>query len=381
MAQTIADHPSVLGCDLAARYNPRRRLFAGALRKQEKTMRVLVFGAGAIGSLLGHRLASAGHEVTLVARREYVDVVRTQGLCLEEGQRDSTVHPLAVENLAELKPGQRTWDVVLLTVKVYDTSEAAVALAPLLAPSVPMLIVQNGVGGEELAREVLGNAPILSGVATLSVSVLAPGRVRLETTRGGLSLSSMQEGQNVECWASVFAGTGLKTAIYRDYRAMKWSKLLLNMQANALPAILDMVPGAVLAEPALFALERTAFLEALTVIKALGLRPDNLPGYPVPLLVWAMRTWPVSLLRPLLQRLIGSGRGDKKPSLHLDLARGRPYSEVLYLNGAVAAHAQRAGLPVPVNQFLLDTMLGIATGALAWDTFRGQPAKVIAMLH
>jgi len=43
-------------------------------------MRVLVFGAGAIGSLLGHRLASAGHEVTLVARREYVDVVRAQGL-------------------------------------------------------------------------------------------------------------------------------------------------------------------------------------------------------------------------------------------------------------------------------------------------------------
>jgi len=344
-------------------------------------MRVLVFGAGAIGSLLGHRLASVGHEVTLVARREYVSAVRTQGLCLEEGQRSSTVHPLAVENLAEVDPGQRIWDLVLLTVKVYDTPEAAQALAPLLAPSVPVLIVQNGVGGEELARQVLGDSPFLSGVATLSVSVLAPGRVRLETTRGGLSLSPTQEGQDVEHWATVFAGTGMRTATYRDYRAMKWSKLLLNMQANALPAILDMAPGAVLADPALFALERTAFLEALAVIKTLRLRPVSLPGYPVPLLVWAMRTWPVSLVRALLQRLVASGRGDKKPSLHMDLARGRAHSEVLYLNGAVVTHAHRAGLSVPVNQFLLDTMLGIATGTLAWDTFRGQPNRVIAMLH
>lgn len=344
-------------------------------------MRVLVFGAGAIGSLLGHRLASAGHQVTLAARQEYVSAVRAYGLCLEERQRSTTVHPLVVEDLAELEPDQRIWDLVLLTVKAYDTLEAAQALARFVKPGVPVLLVQNGVGGEELAREVVGDSAVLSGLVTLSVSVLAPGRVRLETSRGGLGLAATQEGQDVEHWAAVFADAGMKTAVYPDYRAMKWSKLLLNMQANALPAILDMAPGAVLADPALFALERTAFREALAVMRALKLRPVSLPGYPVPLLAWAMQSLPASVLRPLLQRLVASGRGDKRPSLHMDLARGRAHSEVLYLNGAVVTCAQHLGQSVSVNRLLLDTMLGIITGALAWDTFRQQPERLIATLH
>ena len=363
-------------------------------------MRILVFGAGAIGSLLGHRLAHAGHEVTLIGRPQYVRAVHERGLILEERSLPShehverpqqergpalygptTVHPVAVEGIEHIPSAQRSWDLVLLTVKAYDTQAAAQALAPYLSSDVPLLIVQNGVGGEELAQEVLKQAAIISGVITLSVSVLAPGHVRLETTRGGLNLAPTREDQDLDDWAQLFATAGMKTATYRNYRALKWSKLLLNIQANAIPAILDMTPGTAFANPSLFALERSAFLEALAVMRTLHLKPIHFPGYPVPLLTWAMETLPPSLLRPLLRRLFASGRGDKPPSLQIDLARGRQRSEALYLNGAVVTYAERLGLDVPVNRVLLDTLMGIAAGSLAWDEFRGQPQRLVAAVQ
>jgi 2-dehydropantoate 2-reductase len=367
-------------------------------------VRILIFGAGAIGSFLGHRLATTGHDVTLVGRRAYVCAVQERGLILEEqehgkpvvatsvaaygegttqvvttnrSEHEHTVYPTSVESISDLRADQRRWDLVLLTVKVYDTTEAAQALAPHVPHNVPVLIVQNGVGGEELAQEALPQATVISGVLTLSVSVLAPAHIRLETSRGGLSLAPTQVGQDVAPWAAVFAAAGLRVATYTDYHAMKWSKLLLNIQANAIPAILDMAPGDVYAHPALFALERAAFREALAVMRALHLQVVSFPNYPVPLLAWAMQYLPAVLLRPLLIRLVASGRGDKKPSLQIGLAGGRQQSEALYLNGAVVRYAERLGVQTPVNHVLLDTLLGIAAGRIPWDEFRGQPQKLL----
>ncbi|KPL21450.1 MAG: hypothetical protein AMJ93_09585 [Anaerolineae bacterium SM23_84] len=346
--------------------------------------RVLVFGAGAIGSLLGHRLASAGHEVTLVGRPTYVQHVQKHGLWLEERGADPdarTAHPRAVQRIEELPASQHSWDLALLTVKTYDSTDAARALAAWLPRMVPLLVVQNGVGGEELAQQVLEQTLIVSCVLTLSVSVLAPGRIRLETRRGGLNLAPTRKDQNVAHWAQLFAEAGMRVAVFPDYRAMKWSKLLLNIQANAIPAILDMTPATVFADHSLFALERVAFLEALAVMRALQLRPCGFAGYPVELLVWAMQALPAAVLRPVLRFLVASGRGEKKPSLQLDLAAGRQRSEALYLNGAVTAHAQRLRLHVPVNEAVLRILMDIASGRELWDEWRGKPHKLIAAVQ
>lgn len=378
-------------------------------------MRVLVFGAGAIGAFLGHRLASAGHEITLVGRPAFVRAVQDHGLILEQADHSlapggrarhesgdghkaldygatsscgvdpdglgRVVVPAAVESISGLAPAQRLWDLVLLTVKAYDTVEAAESLVPCLSHGVPVLIVQNGVGGEELAQQALPESAIISGVLTLSVSVVAPGHVRLETSRGGLNLAPTRADADVQAWAELFTAAGLRTATYRDYRAMKWSKLLLNIQANAIPAILDMPPGDVYAHPDLFRIERAAFLEALAVMRSLGLKVVSFPNYPVPLLAWAMQSLPTPLLRPVLTRLVASGRGEKKPSLQMDLAGGRQRSEALYLNGSVVSHAQHLGLRVPINQALRDTLLGIAEGRIPWEEFRGQPEKLLAVIE
>jgi len=130
---------------------------------------ILVFGAGAIGSFLGHRLSHAAHDVTFVGRPSYVRAVQTHGLLLEEDGELSQVRPTVVEALDSLPAGHRSWDLVVLTVKVYDTQEAARALVPYIPQNTPLLIVQNGVGGEELAQQILSHTTIISGVITLVV--------------------------------------------------------------------------------------------------------------------------------------------------------------------------------------------------------------------
>jgi 2-dehydropantoate 2-reductase len=86
---------------------------------------------------------------------------------------------------------------------------------------------------------------------------------------------------------------------------------------------------------------------------------------------------PGAALHLLFRRLIASGRGDKMPSLHLDLLKGKPKSEVDFLNGAVVEHARRIGLQVPVNQALYRTLKALVSGKTPWTEFRGQPRKLL----
>ena len=340
-------------------------------------MRCLIVGAGAIGSLIGHRLAGAGNEVTLVGREGYVAAVRARGLGLEEGGRVAWTTNLRPVTRVDEVAGE-PFDLLLLTVKAYDTAAAAEQTAPLARRGAPVLVVQNGVGGEEIAAQALEGATILSVAITLAVEVVEPGLVRLATARGGLGLAPTALGQSVAEYAQAFREAGFRVAIYPDHRAMKWSKLLLNIVANASPAILDMSPAEVFADRRLFALERAAFREALAVMRGLGLRPVPLPGYPVPLFAWALSSLPAFLMRPFLRKFIVRGRGGKMPSLHIDLAKGKGKSEVEYLNGAVVKYAQELGLDVPANRALHAVLMGIVRGEIPWEEYRGRPEKLLA---
>jgi len=340
-------------------------------------MKVLIVGAGAIGSLLGNRLAQAGHEVTLVGRPGYVNAVRERGVGLDEAGRRVYVKSVrAVTHVAEV--AAEPFDLIAFTMKAYDTAAATAQVQPLARQGIPILIPQNGVGSEEVVAQVLGEATILSAVITLAVETLEPGLVRLSTARGGIGLAPTTPGQSVSPLAEALREAGFKVALYPHHRAMKWSKLLLNILGNASSAILDLPPDLVFAHRRLFALERAAFCEARAVMHALGLRPVSLPGYPVPLLAWGICSLPIWLLRPIFQRTIVRGRGGKMPSLHLDMTRGRRRSEVEFLNGAVVRQARGLGMDVPANEALYSTLMGIVRGEIPWEGHRGRPERLLA---
>jgi 2-dehydropantoate 2-reductase len=339
---------------------------------------VLCYGAGAIGSLVGGRLSHRhAATVTLLARRSHVAAIRTWGLILDgpEGR----IVCKGIDSITSLADLVAPPDLILLTVKSYQTPDAVADLEGWLRGGARILSLQNGVGNEERIAAVAGADHTYAGAITINATVYAPGRVREHTHAGGIALAPVAPGHDLSAVAAMFLQAGFRTVVTGDYRALKWSKLLLNIIGNASAAILDLSPRVIVGDARLFHLEREAFLEAGRVMDALGLPVVPLPGYPVPLLRAAMRA-PEVLARVLLRRPIARGRGEKIPSLWEDIERGRSQSEVEVLNAAVTREGARLGIPTPVNATLTDVLAGLASGRYARSAFRQNPDALLSMV-
>jgi 2-dehydropantoate 2-reductase len=274
--------------------------------------------------------------------------------------------------------GQAAFELAVLAVKAYHTGDAAADLSPFLPATTPLLSVQNGLGNEALLAGTL-SGPILAGSLTTPVEVLAPGQVRVARASHRLAVAPWRGASQPEEVAALFAGAGFTVQAFADGPALKWTKLLMNMLANAQPAILGMSPAEVFAQPALGNLEVLAWREALAVMQALGIQPVPLAGYPMALIGGLVGRLPVEVVRPFMGRFIAGGRGSKLPSLMYDLQpQPRGHSEVAWLNGAVAAHARDQGLPAPVNATLTRVLLDLVEGRARVDDWRGQPQRLLA---
>ena len=346
---------------------------------------VAIVGAGAIGSLLGARLLRARVPVTLIGRPAAMQAVRDRGLTLEQPYwRTVTLRDLdAVSAWDELEPLEiANIGLVVLTTKAHDTAEAAGGLAGHVPPGVPLLVLQNGVGGPDVAWRQIGNRPLLAGVTTLVAVQPAQATVRSLSRRGGLSVASVTAPPALLNWVGWQLGsTGLPTRVCPDYRAMTWSKLLLNLLGNAVPAIVGLPPQRVFADLALCRLEIAAFREALSVMRAQDLAPIPLPGWPVPAIARAMASLPVPILHRLLPRLAGGGRSGKRPSLQVDLERGRRQSEVEFLNGAVVRAGLELGVAVPANALIYRTLAAMVEGTIPREAYLHNPHSLLAPLR
>ncbi|MBK9711099.1 MAG: ketopantoate reductase family protein [Kouleothrix sp.] len=343
-------------------------------------MTIVVVGAGAIGLLVAGRLAQSGQRTALLARPRTAQAIDRDRLSiLQDGARQVVEGLATLTDAGALEPHDQPPDLAILCVKSYDTADALAALDALRPRSI--LTLQNGIGNEEILAGRFGAGRVVSGAITASVEIEAPGSISV-AKRGGIGVAPMSAESHAAAGqaAAALRGAGFEVREFADYRALKWSKALLNILGNATAAILDMPVAQIYADRRLVALERRAFLEALAVMDRIGIAPVNLPRNPAALLALAMRWAPAALLDPLLRRLVAGGRGGKPPSLQLELARGNPRSEGAFLYGAIARAAEQAGVAAPVNQALWDTLLAIAGGSTAWDSYRRRPERLIELV-
>jgi 2-dehydropantoate 2-reductase len=347
--------------------------------------RVAIVGTGALGSLVAARLANAGVGVTLVGGAAQARAVGAGGLRFQQPwRRELVLRGLrAAAGWGELAEDEvAAIELAVLVGRVHDTQAAVASLAAVLAPQVPLVVLQNGVGGAEIARAQAGPRPLLAAVATLAASQPRPGVVRCLSYRGGVGLAPVQAAEEaVSRVARLFSSSGLPTQVYADYRAMVWSSLLLHMLGNAVPAIVNRPPAQVFRDLALCRLELAAFREALAVMRALGIAPVGLPGYPVPALAMAMARLPVPILHRLLPRLAGHWRAGRQVSLRGELERRRGPSEVEYLNGAVVRGGRELGVPVPANALIHRTLTAMMQGTIPRQAYAGNPHGLLAPLR
>ena len=340
-------------------------------------MRVLVVGAGAVGSFLGWAVAAGGGETTLVRRG--FDGTAGAAASLRLVRPDGTEAPVevaVVRSVADAADASSP-DLVIVAVRQYDLPAALESLAAL--PDVPLLTAQNGVGAEEATAAARPAGTLLAASVTASVEREPDGSVRW-LRRGGVALAPVRGAADalIERLATTFRAAGVDVVTHRDAGAMKWSKVIANLVANATSGLLDQDPSSIYADPGLFDVERDQLREALAVMRARGLRPVSLPGAPVPLLALATAL-PAPLARRALRRVVGSARGGKDPSLRGAVQLGGP-TEAGWLNGAVARTGAELGVPTPINTALASLVEQVAADPERRAWFRHRPDRLLEAL-
>ncbi len=333
---------------------------------------VVVFGGGAVGSFVGALIARSGGRVTLVgrpgsdARGPAEIVVRTPQGVIRRARVERSDGTAGLERPA----------YVVLAVKMPDLPAAIEACRAW--PDVAVVTLQNGLGAEELVASARPDAPLLAGSLTAPIEREADGTLAWRKRRGIAFGRVRGDTAAVQvALRDALDSGGLPVALVRDWRAMKWSKLLTNLVANAVPALLDESADDVYADRRLFRVERSQLHEALAVMRALGLSPVRLPGADVRLLALGFRV-PAVIALPVIRRVVAGARGGKAPSLLLHLRAGGGPSESPWLNGGVARAGLGAGVTAPVNAALAALVEAAAADPAAWSRTRGRPEALLA---
>jgi len=340
-------------------------------------MKIIIFGAGAIGSYFGASLILGGNEVVFLDREPAASTLRKSGITIRKQGGVRKVSGLTVLSSYKDLNKMDFFDLAILAVKSYDTKSFLENIRNYTQKIPLILSLQNGVENEVLLAEVFGWKRVIAGSVTTAIGREGPGDVVIEKLRGvGISGESALVPKIVDS----FSAAGLVAKHYALREDMKWSKMLTNLPANASAAILKMLPGEIFQNTDLFRLEMEQLRETLKVMHALGLHVTNLPGTPVKLLAAGAR-FPNWLGKPVMGRILGRGRGAKKPSFLIEVLNDSGRSEVMYLNGAVVKYGEKLGIPIPVNAVLSRTLLGIVEGKLDGNLFDHQPEKLLKMIE
>ena len=348
-------------------------------------IKVLTFGAGALGTYIGGSLALTGHQVVFVEQPKVVGELREKGMRLDltlDSRRNtkdaSWLEPSAFVIVASLEEALRygPFDVALFALKSFDTQAVLGGIKPFADKMPPILCLSNGVSNEPAIAEALGADKVIHGTVTSAIGRRGAGDIVLEKLRGvGVARGHpLSEKLN-----TALNKAYLNSQLFDHAESMKWSKMLTNLIANPTSAILDLTAAEVFGNKDLYKVEIDMLKECIAVMEAQGFEVVDLPGMPVRALAFAT-TLPLWLSKPFLGKAAGAGRGAKMPSFHIDLHSGRGRSEVEYLHGAVVRAGEKYNVPTPVNKVLTETLMSLTNKEIPLDEFAHRPEKLLKKL-
>jgi 2-dehydropantoate 2-reductase len=298
-------------------------------------MRYVVYGAGAIGGVLGGRLREAGREVVLIARGENRAAIQQNGLVLQSPDGRRVLEIPVIRHPEELVfTGD---DIVILATKSHQTHEAVVELASVAPSHVPVVCAQNGVENERIAQRQFER--VIGMYVFIFAAHLTPGVVQYYThpLSGVADVGPFVCGEDdlAETVAADLRAAGFDSLARRSIMPWKYGKLLDNL-ANVLQALCGRDAQS---EPDFGALIRGATQEATACLQAAGI--DFVP-----------RELALNRLASILP--LGAVDGAPFPggSSWQSMARGTGQIETDYLNGEIVLQGRLHRVPTPINDVL-----------------------------
>ncbi len=288
-------------------------------------MKVVVFGAGSLGSVVGG-LLTRRHDVTLVGRQAHIQAIEESGLVIA-GMVEAVVVPGAVESVK----GLPTVDVVVLTVKSYDTVQALEEVRPLVGEGTIVVSLQNGLNNARLLSAAYPHQAVV-GVTALGAARTAPGRV-FYAGEGDTYFGVLEADQSLaETVAEAFNSVGLDSYVAQDIMAEVWSKAIVNASINPLTAIARCKNGKILQDEWLRGISQAACMEASAVAKACGIDIGEGDHF--------------EKVREVLRKT-----AENRSSMLQDLER-RKRTEIDDISGEIVRKGIEAGVDAPINRTL-----------------------------
>ncbi|MDH3271348.1 MAG: 2-dehydropantoate 2-reductase [Gemmatimonadota bacterium] len=286
-------------------------------------MRIVVVGAGGLGSYIGGVLDQAGHEVTLVARGDHRAIIESDGLRVKSHAGDFVARPACVGSGLELEGAE----LAFLATKTFSLDDVAPQLVHLAARGSAVVSLLNGVTARRrLAAAGIPAEKIADGVAYMTAFRLEPGVVERKAAHQRIVVG---DGAVSERVLGAFADTIVQVEVADDVDVELWEKMAVVCPLTVLCAIGDRNMGSVRRHPFGAELQRAAIGEVLSVGRAYGV---------------AIPTDANARIDERLDRF----PDDFFPSVIHDLNSGRR-TEMDDLGGTIARMGRELGVPTPLH--------------------------------
>lgn len=294
-------------------------------------MKILVIGAGAMGSIYGGHL-SLHNEVYMVDKNlEVIEKINTDGLTLVEDGEEVIYRPMALESTEDI--GEV--DLVILFVKSLYSKIALRENQHVFGKDTYILTLQNGAGHEDILRKFVSKNRIILGTTQDNGAVIESGKVR----RGGVGKTNLgmlvddSDKMLAKC-KTVFDACGFDCKIYDNIQQLIWNKLFTNISLSVVTGILQVPIGYIASDKYAWNMTKSLIYEALQVAKAMSLEFDE-----------------NEIIEGVHEVSISSPEG--LTSIYMDLKEGRK-TEVDTISGSVVRAAEKVGVFVPVHEFVVN---------------------------
>ena len=305
-------------------------------------MKIAMMGAGGVGGFFGGRLARAGYDVSFIARGAHLEALRQDGLTIEnEAQGNIHVPSVRVtDDPASLGPV----DLVILSVKLWDTEVAARAIAPIVGPSTGILSLQNGVIKDDILRRIFPPQQVMGGVCYVATHISRPGVINQVGKMQRIVVGEYggRESRRATELHEALGKSGVTAELSADVRRAIWEKYVFLVGLSGSTTTTRHSLGPIRANPRTREFLLDLMKETVAVGRAHGVAlPED---FARDRLAFA-DTLPV----------------DMTSSMHHDLERGNRL-EVEWLSGGVVALGVEKGVPTPANRAVWDVLALQAEG-------------------
>ncbi len=237
-----------------------------------KEKRILVYGAGAVGSYYGSMLVKAGYDVTFIARGNHFQVLKEKGLTLIRDKQKENIQIKVFDNIKDLN----NFDYIFICVKSIDTKIVALDIKNIISANTTVISLQNGVENEKVITTIIGEKPVIGGLVFVAAKIVEPGIVYQSGYNGGLiGELDCTKSQRIDDLFKIFQSAEIDVKISDDINADLWNKLVWNASFNSVSVLTGKTVDKMLEED--YELIKDIMTEVKNVAVALkiNVRPDT----------------------------------------------------------------------------------------------------------